>query len=124
MPRSAEGLGSSVYHGTTRDLMPNVKEGEIFEVRKHFFFTENRDLANAYATGEGFSAFRPGQSISGSPCLLRVTPVDSSNSIWKIGFFGFCPYFCDGTKLKVEEICNLPAISDARRKEMDRSRYC
>ncbi len=122
-PRSGQDLAPNIYHGTTSDLMPNIQLGETFKVRKHLFFTENPTLAKAYATGEGFSAFRPGQSISGSPLILRLTPVNRSETTWKIGVFGFCKYFCNNTELKVEEILRFPPISTARQKELANSRH-
>ncbi len=123
IPRSTKDL-ESVYHGTSTDRMPNVEEGQIVQVKNHFFFTEDPSSAKNYARGVGFSAFRPASSNEGSPLVLRVSPLPSSNSCWKRGVFGFNKYFPDGTLVKVIEIEYPQELSPTEKEQIYQSRHC
>lgn len=122
-PRSTENL-ESAFHGTTSDRMPNVQVGQVIKVKNHLFFTEGSGSADSYAEGRGFSAFRTGCSNEGSPLVLRVSPIPSSNSCWKRGVFGFHKYFPDGTLLKVEEVRRIPKLSAIEKELIYQSRHC
>jgi hypothetical protein len=122
-PRSAKELDSKIYHGTTSDRMPNVQVGEILNVRNHFFVTEDFKAAEGYASGLGFSAFRPGDSSSGMPVVLKVSVLDPTNSSWVRGWFGFQKYFRHGTQLRVDEVHTPPPLSDSVKKQIECSRW-